>query len=342
MIQKKTCLLGALLFLCSVVSNAGDFDDYPALKQFVSNPILQQQYTPAELNAIFLKVERQKVTLDLMNRSAEKVALWKDYRARFLTPKNINQGVDFWHTYHEALAVAEQQLGVPPEIIIAILGVETRYGANKGRLKVIDSLASLAFDFPRRADFFTQELQAFLLLSKAQNMAPLQIRGSYAGAMGYPQFMPSSWQRLGIDFDGDNKADLINNPIDAIGSVANYFKENGWKSAPNVAIQATKTTENISLDTLSQALNTVSTVGALKAQGLSILGDVPDDTPASAIALEGDNGTEYWLCFNNFYAITRYNRSFMYAMAVFQLSQAIKTAKNQTPPPDSLMSLWNN
>jgi membrane-bound lytic murein transglycosylase B len=285
-------------------------------------------YTNAELNDLFFEVERQKVTLDLMSRPAETVKQWKDYRPHFLTDRNISKGVDFWNKYHEALEVAEQQLGVPPEVIVAILGVETRYGANKGRLKVIDSLATLAFDFPRRSEYFTQELKNFLALTKEQGLDPLAIKGSYAGAMGYPQFMPSSWRKLGIDFDGDNKADLINNPIDAIGSIANYFKENGWQAEENIAFSATAAAGNYDDIINNKQLSTINTLGELKAKGFSVQASLEDATPASVISLEGDNGTEYWIGLNNFYVITTYNRSTMYAMAVFQLSQAIKEAKN--------------
>ncbi len=324
----KTMLLSFIGSVALFVNNAhsGDFDNYPALESVITELSTQGLYNKEQLNDIFYEVERQQVALDLMNSPAEKVALWKDYRARFLTPRNINNGVAFWQKYREALEVAEQQFGVPQEIIVAILGVETRYGANKGRLKVIDSLTTLAFDFPRRSEYFTQELKNFLILSKEQGLDPLQVRGSYAGAMGYGQFMPSSWRKLAIDFDGDNKADLINNPIDAIGSIGNYFKENGWQDAPVIALQA-NASQTLNTDILSRDLKTNNTLGALKSQGLQLATELADSTPASAFSLEGDEGTEYWLGFNNFYVITTYNRSIMYAMAVFQLSQALKEAK---------------
>lgn len=326
---KKIAFILSLIPITSNYAYCGDFDDYPALQDVIIAVESQGHYKKGELDALFFEVERQKVTLDLMSRPAESVAQWKDYQPRFLTDKNIRKGVAFWQKYHEALEVAEQQFGVPPEIIVAILGVETRYGANKGRLKVIDSLATLAFDFPRRSEYFTQELTNFLILSKEQGLDPLQIRGSYAGAMGYPQFMPSSWRKLGIDFDGDDKADLINNPIDAIGSIAYYFKENGWQDETHIALQASTTTE-INEEILGKELRTDHTIAELDAQGLHLQSTLSDTTPAAAIRLEGENGTEYWVGFNNFYVITTYNRSTMYAMAVFQLSQALKDAKNST------------
>lgn len=328
MIKNLAFSLCTLIPITFNYAYCGDFDNYDALKTLISEVESEGMYTNAELNDLFFEVERQKVTLDLMSRPAETVKQWKDYRPHFLTDRNISKGVDFWNKYHEALEVAEQQLGVPPEVIVAILGVETRYGANKGRLKVIDSLATLAFDFPRRSEYFTQELKNFLALTKEQGLDPLAIKGSYAGAMGYPQFMPSSWRKLGIDFDGDNKADLINNPIDAIGSIANYFKENGWQAEENIAFSATAAAGNYDDIINNKQLSTINTLGELKAKGFSVQTSLEDATPASVISLEGDNGTEYWIGLNNFYVITTYNRSTMYAMAVFQLSQAIKEAKN--------------
>jgi membrane-bound lytic murein transglycosylase B len=328
MIKNLAFSLFTLIPITFNYAYCGDFDNYDALKTLISEVESDGMYTNAELNDLFFEVERQKVALDLMSRPAETVKQWKDYRPHFLTDRNISKGVDFWNKYHEALEVAEQQLGVPPEVIVAILGVETRYGANKGRLKVIDSLATLAFDFPRRSEYFTQELKNFLALTKEQGLDPLAIKGSYAGAMGYPQFMPSSWRKLGIDFDGDNKADLINNPIDAIGSIANYFKENGWQAEENIAFSATAAAGNYDDIINNKQLSTINTLGELKAKGFSVQASLEDATPASVISLEGDNGTEYWIGLNNFYVITTYNRSTMYAMAVFQLSQAIKEAKN--------------
>lgn len=328
MIKNLAFSLFTLIPITFNYAHCGDFDNYDTLKTLISEIESEGMYTNTELNDLFFEVERQQVTLDLMSRPAETVKQWKDYRPHFLTTKNINKGVDFWNKYHEALEVAEQQLGVPPEVIVAILGVETRYGANKGRLKVIDSLATLAFDFPRRSEYFTQELKNFLALTKEQGLDPLAIKGSYAGAMGYPQFMPSSWRKLGIDFDGDNKADLINNPIDAIGSIANYFKENGWQAEENIAFSATAAAGNYDDIVNNKQLSTINTLGELKAKGFSVQASLEDETPASVISLEGDNGTEYWIGLNNFYVITTYNRSTMYAMAVFQLSQAIKEAKN--------------
>ena len=214
-------------------------------------------------------------------------------------------------------------------MIVGILGVETRFGAGKGNFRVLDTLASLAFDYPPRASYFRKELKSFLILAKNEKLDPLSIYGSYAGAMGYPQFMPSSWRNLAVDFDEDNRIDLINNPIDAIGSVANYFMANGWKSGAPVAERA-----RITADTYDEAtsgdLKSASTLGDLAARGLAPRdSDKAQDaaTPASGLRLQGENGAEFWIAYDNFYVITRYNRSLMYAMAVTQLGNAIKEAR---------------
>ena len=203
---------------------------------------------------------------------------------------------------------------------------------------MVDTLASLAFDFPRRSTFFRQELKSFLILSKEQGLNPLDVYGSYAGAMGFPQFMPSSWRNLAVDFDGDNKIDLLNNPVDAIGSVANYFKSNGWKSNEAVAIRAQIIADNYDEAINSKDLKTVSTLAEVKSKGLDVKeGSFTAKTPVSALRLQGDNGAEFWLAFNNFYVITTYNRSTLYAMAVFQLSQALKEAHSQLNNPPEVV-----
>lgn len=329
-VLSKIIFCSFLTFLTMTHSQAGDFDHYDSLKTLINEMANEGSYTKDELDNLFANVNRLDNVLALMNRPAEKVKTWQEYRPAFLTKTNINKGLEFWHKYHEALDVAEQQFGVPPEIIIAILGVETRYGSNKGRIKVINALSTLAFDFPRRSDFFSKELKQFLMLSKEQGLNPLAVQGSYAGAMGYPQFMPSSWRNLGIDFDGDNKADLINNPIDAIGSIGNYFAANGWQKDQPIAMRGNITGNNYDEIINTKELKTLNTLAELQAKGLNTSDNsIATTTPVSALRLQGNNGAEFWLAFDNFYVITKYNRSTLYAMAVFQLSQAIKEARQE-------------
>lgn len=311
-------------------SHAGDFDQYEELQALIASLEREAIYPRGELNTVFSQVKRQNKALETMMRPAEGTKEWKDYRPSFLSNERINRGLDFWDKYHEALEVAEQQFGVPPEIILAILGVETKFGGNKGGFKVLDTLTTMAFDFPRRSTFFRQELKSYLILCKQQGLNPTEQLGSYAGAMGFPQFMPSSWRNLGIDFDGDNKADLINNPIDAIGSIGNYFAANGWKKDEAIATRAKIIGDNYDELINTKELKTLTTLAELKAKGLDVKeGSFAENTPVSALRLQGDNGAEFWLTFNNFYVITTYNRSHLYAMAVFQLSQALKEAKQQ-------------
>ncbi len=337
-------LFSLLLGLSSAnISHGGDFDQYEELQALIASLEREAIYPRGELDTVFSQVKRQNKALEAMMRPAEGTKEWKDYRPSFLTNERINRGLDFWDKYHEALEVAEQQFGVPQEIILAILGVETKFGGNKGGFKVLDTLTTMAFDFPRRSTFFRQELKNYLILCKQQGLNPTEPLGSYAGAMGFPQFMPSSWRNLGIDFDGDNKADLINNPVDAIGSIANYFAVNGWKKDEVIATRAKIIGDNYDELINTKELKTLNTLAELKSKGLDAKeGTFADSTPVSALRLQGDNGAEFWLTFNNFYVITTYNRSHLYAMAVFQLSQALKEAKQQLKTAQDTMAVAPN
>ena len=306
---------------------AGDYDQYEELQALIGSLEKEGIYPPGELTAVFSTVNRQDKGLEAIARPAEKTRDWKNYRPNFVSSDRIRKGVEFWSTYDQQLTNASQQFGVPPEIIVAIIGVETKYGGNKGNLRVIDSLTSLAFDYPARGSFFRKELRSFLMLAKEQQLDLLQSYGSYAGAMGFPQFMPSSWRNLAIDYSGDGRTDLINDPIDAIGSVANYFLANGWKTGEEVAVRAQISNDRYD-EQLTTDLKTAATLAELATRGLVPReGGLAPETPASAIRLQGENGAEFWIVFENFFAITRYNRSYNYAMAVFQLSEAIRSAR---------------
>jgi membrane-bound lytic murein transglycosylase B len=306
---------------------AGDYLQYEELAAVIAQLEKDKVYAPGELNTLFAQVSRDDKTLAAIARPAESTKEWKDYRPIFLTGDRVQQGLAFWNQYADALARAEQTYGVPAEMIVAILGVETKYGGNKGKSRVIDALATLGLDYPPRAPFFRKELIEFLTLCKENNLDPLATYGSYAGAMGFPQFMPSSWRKLAVDFDGDGKRDLIDNPVDAIGSIANYFKANGWKTGEPVTVRARIISQDYdSIVTKDLAVN--STLGEIARKGLvpRQTGSYLAATPASAVRLQGENGGEFWLAFNNFYVITKYNRSVLYAMAAFQLSQELRAA----------------
>ena len=323
---------GALAALGLFAGNtqAGDFSQYEELTALIDQLEADKVYEPGELAKLFEQVNRQPKVLESIARPAEKSKEWRDYRPIFMTTARVSDGLAFWDTYKADLTRAESATGVPASMILAILGIETKYGNNKGSYPVIEALATLGFDYPPRAPFFRKELKEFLILTKQNGMDPLVIQGSYAGAMGFPQFMPSSWRNLAVDFDGDRRIDLINNPVDAIGSIANYFKGNGWRTGEPVVVRARLSGQTYDAAT-STELQTVSTLGTLANQGLTprTALTLPATTAASGIRLQGMNGGEFWIGFNNFYVITRYNRSILYAMAAVQLSQALEAAKQE-------------
>jgi membrane-bound lytic murein transglycosylase B len=224
--------------------------------------------------------------------------------------------------------MAEKVYGVAPQIIVAIIGVETRYGGNTGKYAVLDALSTLAFDYPPRAKFFRGELEQYLLLAREEHIDLLNTKGSYAGAMGYGQFIPSSYQRYAVDFDQDGKRDLWDSPMDIIGSVANYLHVNGWTPGAKVADRAS-VTGNRFKGVIEKGLKPEMTVKQLKSEGITPVKPLPADTLAALISLDQKSGPEYWLGLNNFYVITRYNHSPLYAMAVYQLSEEIRQARAQ-------------
>lgn len=252
---------------------------------------------------------------------------WQGYRARFLGEQRIKGGVQFWLANRETLQRASQTYGVPEEIIVAIIGVETEYGRNMGNFSVMQALATLAFYYPRRAEFFRSELEQFLLLARENDMEPLSIKGSFAGAIGIPQFMPGSQRRFAVDFDGDRKVDLRNNVVDAIGSVGRFLEQHGWKRGEPITVLTNATSDNPAIPALVQAgIQPVFARADLAKQGI-VANEAPSfDGQVALLDLLSpeSNAAEYWLGFNNFYVITRYNRSVSYAMSVYQLAEAIK------------------
>ena len=275
-----------------------------------------------ELERIFRRVEIQDQVLDAISKPYE-AKPWYQYRKLFVTEARIQGGLTFWSNNTAALADASRRFGVAPEIIVAILGIETSYGQNSGHYRVIDALSTLTFAYPKRAEFFRKELEAFLVLSRQEGLDPLAPKGSYAGAMGMPQFMPSSYLSLAIDLDGDHKRNIWSNPADAIGSVANYFSHNGWRSGEPVAFPATVDGDRYQR-LLSKDLHPGHTIAQLRSLGARPTNaSLSASTKAKLLALEGENGPEYWLTLQNFYAITRYNHSPLYAMAAHQLSREL-------------------
>ncbi len=324
----RTAHLASLAGICGFAqqAHAADYEGSPQVAEFVAEMTRDYGFAGEQLVSLFREVERKQSILDAISRPAEKVKTWAEYRPIFITDRRINQGVEFWRQHEAALARAEQEYGVPAQVIVAIIGVETSYGGNTGSYRVIDALSTLGFDYPPRADFFRKELKQFLLLAREQQVDPLTLKGSYAGAMGLPQFMPSSFRAYAVDFDGDGHINIWTDPDDAIGSVASYFKRHGWVTGEAVVSTAQISGEQAE-EGLTQGLDPVKTVGELRAMGWSSHEAVRDDVPVTAFRLEGEAGPEYWLGLPNFYVITRYNRSAMYAMAVHQLSDLLVQAR---------------
>ena len=262
-----------------------------------------------------------KRIIDLISRPSEKRLQWHEYRKILVDEARVKLGVEFWNENIVALSEAEQVYSVAPEIIVAIIGVETRYGKIMGSYPVVEALSTLAFDYPPRAKFFRKELTEFFILTRDQKLDPASLTGSYAGAMGYGQFIPSSYRAYAVDFDGDNFKDIWNNKADAIGSVANYFSRHGWQGDGPVIVRGYKTSHNLDV-TANESLEPKFLAGDLRKKG--IRNNLADNTKVALFEMQGERGQEYWLGLSDFYVITRYNRSSMYALAVFQLSQAIK------------------
>lgn len=304
--------------------------DYQGEKiaEFVEEMTRDYGFVPEQVVELLGQAERKQAILDAISRPAERVKPWKEYRPIFITDSRIAQGVDFWRQNEEALARAEAELGVPAEVVVAIIGVETFYGRNTGSHRVIDALSTLGFDYPPRQPFFRQQLKEFLLLTREEQVDPLTLKGSYAGAMGLPQFMPSSFRAYAVDFDDDGRIDIWTNPVDAIGSAANYFKQHGWAAGEPVVARAQVSGKQYEQG-LTAGLEPEKNAGQLRALGWQSETPIADDTSVTAFRLEGAEGDEYWVGLPNFYVITRYNRSVMYAMAVHQLSELLAQARGE-------------
>lgn len=288
---------------------------------FIEQMAAKYQFNPVELSSLFKQVEIKNEIIEKITSPAEALP-WQKYRDLFLTEKRIDNGVKFWNENASTLTAVERQYGVPPEIIVAIIGVETSYGQRKGNFRVIDALSTLAFAYPPRSNFFKAELEKFLILCRKETMNPLEPSGSYAGAMGMPQFMPSSYLAYAVDFDQDNHRDIWQNPGDTIASVANYFVKQGWQSGQIVAVKLQAKDERYK-KLLGKDLKPNLRLSTLQSNGINAKEKLSLTGKIKLLAFELDQGTELWGGLDNFYVITRYNHSPLYAMAVYQLSQAI-------------------
>jgi membrane-bound lytic murein transglycosylase B len=314
-------LLAAACLVAGVQAGEG-IAERPDVRAFIQNMSSRYNFDESDLNQLFNQVVIQDKVLELISKPAE-AKPWYSYRKLLLTDERILEGIAFREKYAQALEKAELRYGVAPEIIVAIIGVETRYGQKMGNYRVMDALATLSFEYPRRAEFFRKELQSYLLLCRDEGINPIEPIGSYAGAMGIPQFMPSSFRQYAVDLDGDKRRDIWNNPVDAIGSVAHYFAENGWATGEAVAFPASINGSGYTRF-LDKSLKPAHTLDALERAGIIIDAKLSGNTRAHLLALDGEQGPEYWVTLNNFHTITRYNHSPLYAMLAHQLAEAIK------------------
>lgn len=302
----------------------------PEIVSFINDVAARDPLKRRAVLALLAKAEPQPKIIELMTRPAEKVTPWWEYREHFLTEERIALGVQFWADHRQALEKVSAERGIPPQYLVAVIGVETRYGRTTGKFRVLDALATLAFDYPPRSEYFRSELEQFLLLVNEDKLNPLTTTGSYAGAMGAPQFMPSTYRRYAIDADSDNKRDLWTDWDDIIASVAHYLQDHGWQpDGPVLAEARLEPDPTFQINPGKVDLN--ETVDTLNAHGVKIDLALPGETPAVLISAEQQDGPAYRVGFRNFYVITRYNGSARYAMSVFDLAQAIVQRANEAP-----------
>ncbi len=325
----STLIVFCLIFLLTTPADASRkrYSDRYDVRKFVRQVAAEHQLNRAELLGLFRKAKRQKSVLKAIAKPAERKLTWEEYRPIFVTDTRTMAGVEFWSQHADTLEKAEQAYGIPAEIIVAVIGIETRYGKTKGKYPVFDSLVTLGFDGKRRQEFFRSELESFLLLARDERFNPLEVKGSYAGAMGIPQFISSSYRAYAVDFDGDGNRNLFTNPVDAIGSVANYFKRHGWRTGEDIVFPAkivNESAKNLAIGRGRKGLKPELKVKELLAAGIGVDAEISEENTAVLIELEKTGDSEYWLGLKNFYVISRYNNSSMYTMAVFQLSNQIK------------------
>ena len=323
------------LLLLSFAAHSARAVTLPGIPEFIDEMVVKHKFKRAELEKVFGQAQYLPNVIETISRPAT-LKPWLEYRAAFVNPERISLGLKFWKKYRQTLQRAERKYGVPQEIILAVIGVETVYGQDAGTFRTIDALTTLAFDYPRRADFFRSELENYLLLAREQQFNLLAIRGSYAGALGIPQFMPSSYRTYAVDFNGNHRIDLLHEAGDAIGSVASYLKAYGWvggvrdkseqakgaEAIPPVAVRA-QIVEKVWIGEISAP----RTLVAWSKVGIVPLEKLTQDQPARLVDFTVADGKEFWLAFSNFDVITRYNNSDFYAMTVFQLAEALKEAR---------------
>ena len=307
--------------------------EHPGSEAFIERAVSEHGLSETEVRALLARAEYKQSIIDTISRPAEGKP-WHEYRQIFLTDKRINEGIDFWIENRELIASASKKYGVDEEFIVAIIGVETFYGRITGSYRIIDALVTLGFYYPQdlssdRSEFFSSEMMHFIKLANEENLPAGDITGSYAGAMGMGQFMPSSYREYAIDFDEDGNRDLWRSTPDVVGSVANYLHRHGWQANQPVTVRAWGSKDADFAEISSRSYKPSLSVAEWKEKGFKSSTELASDMPAGVIKLVQEDRNSYWLVFNNFYVITRYNRSPRYAMAIFDLSQEIKKGMDQ-------------
>lgn len=297
----------------------------PEVQGFIAGVAERQGMDRADITAILRDAAPQQSIIDLMSRPAERTLAWWEYRQRFLTEERIAAGLALWAQQEDALARISRQSGVAPEYLLAISGVETYFGRIMGRHRVLDALTTLAFNYPPRSEYFTRELEQYLLLAREEQIDPRKPVGSYAGAMGAAQFMPTSWRNFAVDGDGDGHRDLWASWPDVFASIANYFVKHGWEAGAPVLAEATPPAVPDEPASIRPSLS--DSVGGLRERGYSFESSLPPDAPAMPVAAQQQDALAWRVGFQNFYTITRYNRSTLYAMAVHELAQALRARR---------------
>jgi len=328
---KKLPASGFALLLLALSSNvqAAYFTEREDVQRFIVDVSARQGIPANEMSAALEAATPVPRVIELVKPPANPgVRSWQRYRARFIDKARINGGLAFWREHRQALADASGRSGVPEEIIVALIGVETVYGRNTGSFSALAALATLAFDYPPRAELFRHELEELFLLAREQGHPVESYKGSYAGALGYPQFLPSSIRRYAVDGDHDGDIDLKNSPTDAIYSVANFLVEHGWSRGGQIVLPAQVSDEAQARQLVDAGILPSLDGAALQAAGVS--SELPPDSSEHVTLVDlitPGVGTEYWLGFRNFYVITRYNRSSFYAMVVHDLARTLRAAR---------------
>ena len=322
MIKRFLPLLVLLMLANPAMASTQLLSDSKAVRNFINEMVEQHAFNSNELQSVFAEAHLHQSILDAISRPAESKP-WYDYRPIFVTADRSKGGVNFWQQHIGTLQKASSVYGVPEEIMVAIIGVETRYVRHTGRYPVLDALSTLAFAYPPRSSFFRKELKEYLLMTREEGLTPGKQLGSYAGAMGMQQFIPSSFRHYAVDFDNDGKRDLWTSPADAIGSVGNYFKRHHWKPGQPIA-SPVKVHGNRYQALVDGNLKPRYSPQELMDNGVILPQGLPSDLKGVLLKLETRDGPEYWVGWHNFYVISRYNHSALYSMAVYQLSQQIK------------------